>query len=320
LIIMNRNPIFVGIDVSKAHLDSALRPGHRVDRDTNDPAGIAALVARLTPLAPALVVVEATGGLELPLVATLQVANIPIAVINPRQARDFAKALGRLAKTDRIDAEVLAHFAEAVRPAARPLPSAEVQALDALLSRRQQLLEMHVMESNRLAACADPTVRAGLERHLSWLDAEIAEADRRLAAAVRDSPAWRQKDELLRSIPGLGPVSSLTLLAALPELGTLDGSRLAALVGLAPFADDSGTRHGGRHVRGGRATVRRVLYLAALSAVRYNPVLKAFRDRLAARGKKAKVILTAVARKLLVIANAVIRTKRPWEPELALAR
>jgi transposase len=318
---MDTKPTFVGIDVSKAHLDSAIRPGTKTAaRDPNDLAGIAALVSRLKPLAPTLVVVEATGGLELPLVAALQVAKISVAAINPRQARDFAKASGKLAKTDRIDAEVLAHFAEAIRPDARPLPSAEVQALDALLSRRQQLLEMRVMESNRLGACADPTVRAGLGRHLAWLEAEVADADLRLAEAVKASPAWKEKDELLRSIPGLGPVSSLTLLAALPELGTLDGGKISALVGLAPFADDSGTRRGGRHVRGGRAAVRRVLYLAALSAVRHNPALKAFRDRLSARGKKPKVILTAVARKLLVIANAVIRTGLPWDSALAMAR
>jgi transposase len=317
---MDTKPTFVGIDVSKAHLDSAIRPGTKaVARDPNDPDGIAALVSRLKPLAPTLVVVEATGGLELPLVAALQVAEVPVAAINPRQARDFAKASGRLAKTDRIDAEALAHFAEAIRPEARPMPSAEVQALDALLSRRQQLLEMRVMESNRLGACADWTVRAGLERHLSWLEAEVADADTRLAEAVKASPAWREKDELLQSIPGLGPVSSLTLLAALPELGSLEGGKIAALVGLAPFADDSGTRRGGRHVRGGRAAVRRILYLAALSAVRYNPALKAFRDRLSARGEKPKVILTAVARKLLVIANAVIRTGLPWDPTLAMS-
>src|SRR3954469_13153701 len=313
-------PLFVGIDISKADLDTATRPGHQVARHANDPAGIAALVARLQPLTPALVVVEATGGWELPLVAASQVAKVPVAAINPRQARDFAKATGRLAKTDRIDAEVLAHFAEAVRPAARPLPSAEVQALDALLSRRQQLLEMQVMESNRLGTCSDATVRAGLERHLAWPKAEGAAAGRRLAVAAPASPTWKEKDQLLRSIPGLGPVTSLTLLAALPELGDLDGGKLAALVGLAPFADDSGTRRGGRHVRGGRAAVRRVLDLAASSAVRHNPALKAFRDRLASRGKKAKVILTAVARKLLVIANAVIRTGRPWQPEMAPAR
>src|SRR3954468_16356527 len=236
---MDTTPVFVGIDISKAHLDAATRPARPMDRHANDPAGIAALVARLEPLGPALVVVEATGGLELPLVAALQVAKIPTAAINPRQARDFAKATGRLAKTDRIDAEVLAHFAEAVRPDARPLPPAEVRSLDAQLSRRQQLLEMQVMESNRLGSCADPTVRAGLERHLAWLKAEVADVDRRLAEAVKASPAWRGKDELLRSIPGPGPVSSLTLLAALPELGVLESGQLSALVGLAPFADDS---------------------------------------------------------------------------------
>jgi transposase len=318
---MDTTLTFVGVDVSKAHLDSAIRPGTRAAaRDPNDLAGIAALVSRLKPLAPTLVVVEATGGLELPPVAALQVAKIPVAAINPRQARDFAKASGKLAKTDRIDAEVRAHFAEAIRPDARPLPSDEVRALDALLSRRQQLLEMRAMESNRLGACADPTARAGLERHLAWLESEVADADSRLAEAVKASPAWKEKDELLRSIPGLGPVSSPTLLAALPELGTLDGGKISALVGLAPFADDSGTRRGGRHVRGGRAAVRRILYLAALSAVRHNPALKAFRERLSARGKKPKVILTAVARKLLVIANAVIRTGLPWDPSLAMPR
>src|SRR3954453_518707 len=191
---MNTTPIFVGIDISKAHLDTATRPARGVDRHTNDPAGIAPLVARLGPLAPSLVVVEATGGLELPLLAAMQVAGIATAAINPRQARDFAKATGRLAKPDRIDAEVLAHFAEAIRPDARPLPAPEVQALDALLSRRQQLLEMRVMESNRLGACADPTVRASLERHLAWLGAEVACADRLLAEAVKASPAWRERD------------------------------------------------------------------------------------------------------------------------------
>jgi transposase len=317
---MNTNPIFVGIDISKAHLDTALRPGDPVDRHTNDPAGITALVARLQPLRPTRVVVEATGGLELPLVAALQVAQIPVVAINPRQARAFAKATGQRAKTDRIDAAVLAHFAEAVRPQVGPLPSAQVQARDALLSRRPQLLEMQVMESNRLSTGPDPTVRAGLERHLAWLKAEVADADRRLADAVAASPAWRQKDQLLRSIPARGPVSSLTLVAALPELGSLDGGKLSALVGLAPFADDSGKYHGVRHVRGGRAAVRRVLSLAALSAVRHNPARKAFRDRWAARGQKAKVIVTAVARKLRVIAKAVIRTGRPWNPEWARAR
>ena len=311
---------FVGIDVSKAHLDVAVRPGGATFRVANDPAGVADLVGRLAPLAPASVVLEATGGYEAPALAALQVAGLPAAAINPRQARDFAKATGRLAKTDRIDAEALAHFAEAIRPEPRPVATAERLALDAALSRRGQLVEMRVMESNRLATCRDAAVRQGIERHLAWLDAERVEAERRLDAAVRASPAWRERDELLRSIPGIGPVVSRTLLVSLPELGTTDGSRLSALVGLAPYAHDSGTLKGGRHIRGGRADVRRALYLAALSAARRDGPLKEFADRLRSRGKKAKVVLIAVARKLLTIANAVVRSGRRWQPELAMAR
>jgi transposase len=316
---MDSRARFVGIDVSKAHLDVATRPEGRTARYHNDPAGIASLVAWLRPLAPALVVLESTGGLEMAAVAALAVAGIPVAVINPRQARDFAKATGRLAKTDRIDAEALAHFAEAIRPAPRALDDPAARALDALLGRRDQLLGMRTMEANRLAVSPDQAVRADIQRHLDWLKAEIAEADRRLAIAIRESPMWREKDELLRSIPGLGPITSATLLAAVPELGEIDGGKLSALAGLAPFNDDSGRRRGARHIRGGRADVRRLLYLAALSAVRFNPAMRAFRERLEARGKPAKVILTAVARKLLVIANALIRTGCRWRPELAVA-
>ena len=311
---------FIGIDISKAHLDVAARPDGATFRVANDPAGLAALVERLRPLGPALVVLEATGGYEAPALAALQVAGIPAAAVNPRQARDFAKGTGRLAKTDRIDAEALAHFAEAVRPEPRPAAAPEQRALDALLSRRGQLIEMRVMEANRLAACADAAVRAGIERHIAWLDSEVEGADRRLDEAVRASPAWRERDELLRSIPGIGPVVSRTLLAALPELGATDGGRLAALAGLAPYAHDSGTLKGGRHIRGGRADVRRALYLAALSAARRDGPLRAFAERLRSRGKKAKVVLIAVARKLLTIANAIIRSGRPWQPELAMTR
>jgi transposase len=319
---MNTNTpsLVVGIDVSKAHLDPATRPGHPVARHPNDPAGIAARVARLLSLDPAWVVVEATGGLELPLIGALPVAQIPVAAIHPRPARDFAKAWGRLAQTDRIDAEVLAPCAAAVRPAARPLPSAEVPTRDARLSRRQQLRAMQVRESNRRGPGPDPTVRAGRQRHLAWLQAAVGDADRLRAEAVQASPAGREKDQLRRSIPGLGPVTSLTLLAALPEVGRFDGGPLSARVGLAPLAEDRGPRRGGRPVRGGRAAVRRVLSRAALAAVRHNPAMRAFRDRLAARGQKAQVILTAVARKLLVLANAVIRAQRAWEPERAMAR
>jgi transposase len=225
---------FVGIDVSKATLDVALRPTGAAFRVPNDPAGHAALVDRLKPLAPALVVLEATGGYELAAVAALQAAAIPVAAVNPRQARDFAKGVGRLAKTDAIDAAVLAHFADSVRPEPRPAAAAEQRALDALLTRRRQLTGMRVMESNRLGACADPVARAGLERHIAWLDGELADADRRLSEAVQASPAWRRDDELLRGIPGIGPVASRTLLAALPELGRSAGGTVAALAGLAP--------------------------------------------------------------------------------------
>ena len=319
---MNEPMTFVGIDVSKAHLDVAARPGGAAFRVANDPAGLAALVERLGPPAPALVVVEATGGYELPAVAALQAAGIPVAAINPRQARDFAKATGRLAKTDRIDAGALAHFAEAVRPAPRPPEPAERRALDALADPAAAgLIEMKVMEPNRLETAADAAVRAGIGRHIAWLEAEEAEADRRLDEAVRASPAWRQRDALLRSIPGVGPVVSRTLLAALPELGSADGGKLAALAGLAPFARDERSRGAGPRLgaaAGRRA--RRVMYLAALSASRRDGPLKEFADRLKARGKRAKVVLIAVARRLLVIANAVIRTGTPWRPELAMPR
>jgi transposase len=312
--------LFVGIDVSKAHLDVALRPSGAGFRVANDPAGLADLVARLAPLSPALVVLEATGGYEIPAVAACQAAGLPVAAVNPRQARDFAKGVGKLAKTDRIDAAVLAHFAEAVRPEARPADPAERLALDALMTRRQQLIGMRVMEANRRAVVTDAVVRGGIDRHLAWLDAELAEAERRLDEAVRASPAWRERDGLLRSIPGIGPVASRTLLAAMPELGSIDGGQAAALAGLAPYARESGTMRGPRQIRGGRPDVRRAMYLAALSAARHKGPLKEFADRLRARGKRAKVVLIAVARKLLTIANAVLRTKRPWKPELAMAR
>jgi transposase len=311
---------FAGIDVSKAALDVAVRPAGAAFRLANDPAGLAALVERLRPLAPALVVIEATGGYELAAVAALQAAGVPVAAVNPRQARDFAKGVGRLAKTDRIDAAVLAHFAESVRPTPQAAAPAQRRALDALLTRRRQLIEMRVMESNRLEGCPDPAVRAGVERHIAWLDAELADADGRLSEAVQASPAWRRDDALLRSVPGIGPVASRTLLAALPELGKADGGTVSALAGLAPYAHDSGPRNAPRSIRGGRPEVRRVLYLAALSAARHAGPLKDFADRLRSRGKKAKVVLIAVARRLVVIANAVLRTGVPWNPELARTR
>jgi transposase len=309
---METSPVFVGIDVSKGHLDVACRPG-AAWRAANDDDGIAALAERLAGLAPAAVVLEATGGYEAPAVAALAAAGLPVAVINPRQARRFAEAVGRLAKTDRIDAATLARFAEAIRPEPRPLPDAEARALEAMLGRRRQLLGMLTMERNRLSTCRDPAVRADIEASIAWLEARVAAADAAPGAAIRDSPAWREKDDLLRGVPGIGPVTSRTLLAAMPELGTLTGKRAAALAGLAPMADDSGNRRGPRRIMGGRPEVRAVLYMAALAARRHNPALRAFAARLAAAGKKPKVILTAVARKLLVIANAVLRDRRPWD-------
>jgi transposase len=310
--------VFVGLDVSKDRLDGATRAGDAF-AEANDPAGHAALVARLKPLGVTLAVLEATGGLELPAAAALAAAGIPVAVVNPRQARDFARAKGRLAKSDRLDAAALAHFAEALRPHARPLPDAQQRAFDALLGRRRQLIDMLTMERNRLGGCADRRVTADLRAHVAWLERRLGRADDDLAEAVRRSPVWRERDDLLRSIPGIGPVASRTLLAALPELGDVTGRQAAALVGVAPLDDDSGRRRGYRRVAGGRADVRAVLYMAALTARRCNPALRVFADRLRAAGKPAKVVLTAVARKLVVIANAVLRSRKPWAEEVALA-
>jgi transposase len=308
---------FVGIDVSKDHLDLAIRPGGPATRHSYDPAGLAALVARLTADRPALVVVEATGSLEAPLVAALVAASLPVAVVNPRQVRDFARAIGRLAKTDAIDAGVLARFAEAVRPEARPVPEEEARELAALLSRRRQVIEIRVAERNRLHTAATAAVRADLEAHIAYLDGQVERLDGQLDEAIRASPAWLAKDQLLRGIPGIGPVASRTLLATLPELGTLGRGKIAALVGLAPMNRDSGTLRGRRTIAGGRSEVRSALYLAALSAVRYNPALKAFYGRLRAAGKPAKLALTAAAHKLLTIADAIVRTGRPWQPSPA---
>ena len=318
----NDSPIahFVGVDVAKAHLDVAIRPGGAPFRVANDPAGLAELVARLVPTGPALVVVEATGGYELPAVAALQAAGLAVAAINPRRARDFARAAGRLAKTDAIDAAVLAHYAEAIRPAVGPPREPGRAALDALLTRRNQLLAMRLMEANRRDATADARARAGIERHLAWLDAEVGAAEVQLEEAVRASPAWRHADELLRSIPGIGPVVSRTLLAAVPELGGLSGPQAASLAGLAPHARDSGATRGARSIHGGRPDVRRAMYLAALAASRCRGPLGEFAARLKARGKKGKVVLIAVARKLITIANAVLRSGAPWDPKLASPR
>jgi transposase len=304
---------FVGIDVSKDHLDVHVRPTGEAFRAAADEPGVAAVVARVAAAGPAAVVLEATGGYEAPLAAALAAAGLPVAVVNPRQARRFAEATGRLAKTDRLDAAALAHFAEAVRPEARPLPDAATQALAALVARRRQLLEMRTAEQNRLPLAAGAVAR-DIRAHVAWLDRRIAAAGRDLAAAVEASPAWRARDDLLQSVPGVGPVVSRTLLAELPELGSLSGRRVAALAGVAPVARDSGRRAGARRIAGGRAGVRSGLYMACLSAVRHNPVPRAFYARLRAAGKAVKVAQVAAMRKLLVILNAMVRDHRRWDP------
>jgi transposase len=313
---MEPSPVFVGIDVSKARLDIAVRPGTATWTVAPEEAGLQALVERLTALAPTLVVLEATGGLEAPVVSALAAAGLPVVVVNPRQVRDFAKALGRLAKTDPLDAEVLAHFGEAVRPEPRPLKDAQAQALDAWLTRRQQLVGMLAAEKNRLGS-ARGRVKCDIEAHLRWLEKQLAEVDGELKHLIQASPLWRAQEDLLRSVPGVGPVFSLALLADLPELGRLNRRQIAALAGVAPFNRDSGRFRGTRAVWGGRARLRALLYMATLAAVRSNPLIRTFYQRLRAAGKKPKVALTACMRKLLTILNAMVRSGTRWNPQLA---
>ncbi len=309
---MSAPACFVGIDVAKATLDVAVRPAGEPWSTANDDAGIAALVARLRPLAPALIVLEATGGFETAVVAAVAAAGLAVVVANPRQVRDFARATGQLAKTDALDAQILALFAERVRPEPRPLPDEAVRSLDALLTRRRQLLEMKTAEQNRLGFVAAAAVRRDITQHIHWLERRLRDVDGDLEQAVRGSPVWRLKEDLLRSVPGVGPVVSRTLLGELPELGTLTRQQIAALVGVAPRARDSGTLRGKRIVWGGRASVRAALYMGALVATRYNPAIRAFYTRLRAAGKPAKVALVACMRKLLTILNAILRTGTPW--------
>ncbi len=304
---------FVGIDVAKAFLDVAVRPAGTHERLPNDEAGIARLVERLRAAPPELVVLEATGGLEAPVVAALAAAGLAVAVVNPRQVRDFAKAVGQLAKTDALDARVLARFAEVVRPAPRPLPDAAAQALSALLTRRRQVIAMLVAEQQRLPS-TPPALRPRIEAHLAWLRHERDDLDRELRHQVRQSPAWRADDELLQSVPGVGPVLATTLIAELPELGRLDRKQVAALVGVAPLTCESGILRGRRIVWGGRAQVRAALWMGTLVAVQRNPAIRAFYQRLVAAGKPKKVALTACMHKLLTILNARLRHRTRWQP------
>jgi transposase len=306
-------PLFVGIDVAKAELVVALRPSGTGAVHPNTDVGIAALVDQLRPQAPALIVLEATGGYERNVAVALAAAGFPLVVANPRQVRDFARATGQLAKTDRIDAQILALFADRVRPTPRPLPDAAAIALDALLTRRRQVLEMLLAERQRLEH-AVPSIRRSLTQHIRWLERQLTDVDHDLDNTIQSSPVWRAKEDLLRSVPGIGPVVSRVLIGELPELGRLTGKQIAALVGVAPLARDSGTFKGTRLVWGGRAPVRAALYMAALVASRRNPVIRAFYRRLVTAGKPKKVALIACMRKLLIIVNAMLRSQKPWNP------
>lgn len=307
----NTAGIYVGIDVSKAWLDVAVHETEVAWRIANDDKGIPDLVKRLLRIKPALVVLEATGGYEMQLVAELAHAKLPVVVTNPRKVRAFARSTGRLAKTDKLDAKLLAHFAAAIQPAVRSLPSDEEEQLTGLLVRRRQLVDMLTVEKNRLHTVR-PALREDIREHIAWLQAKQAKIDEEIEQFVMGSTLWKEKDAILRSAPGVGKVTSCTLLAMLPELGTLNRQEIAALVGVAPVNKDSGRKQGKRRVYGGRATVRSVLYMAALAAKRYNPRIKEFYEALLRRGKEKKVALTACMRKLLVILNAMMRTNQPW--------
>lgn len=309
--------MMVGIDVAKQELVVSVGPGAETWTTVNDAAGVAALVARVQVAAPELIVLEATGGYELACVAALAAAGLPVVVVNPRQVRAFAKATGQLAKTDRIDAEILAHFAAVVRPEVRALPDEDTQELEALLTRRRQLLEMLVAERNRTGQVfgkGKRRVKKSLKSHIAYLEREVRVAETDLGALIKASPVWRERDELLQSVPGIGPTVSRTLLAELPELGQLDRRAIAKLVGIAPLNDDSGKRRGRRFVQGGRAVVRAALYMATLVASRRNVTIRAFYQRLVAAGKPKKLALVACMRKLLTILNVMVRTGQRWNP------
>jgi transposase len=310
---MASSPLFVGVDVAKATLDIALRPRAQTWQVIYDDTHVEAFVTPLNELSPTLIVVEATGGLERSLVAALVAARLPVVVINPRQARDFAKATGRLAKTDRIDAQVLAHDGEAIRPSFRPLPDADTQQWRALVDRRRQLVDRMTAEQSCLNT-SPSRVRDSIEAHLAWLQQQLASLDDDLDDMLQSSPIWRERDDMLQSTPGVGPVWSRTLRSQLPELGDLNRKEIAALVGVAPFNRDSGTWRGRRTIWGGRAAVRSVLYMSTLVATRHHPVIREFYERLLAAGKAKKVALTACMRKLLTILNAMVKNQQRWQP------
>lgn len=307
--------MFVGIDVAKAELVVSVVPSAERFTVANDERGVRTLVERLRPIGAQLIVLEATGGYELLAVAALVAAALPAMVVNPRQVRDFAKATGQLAKTDRIDADILARFADVVRPALRPIPDEHAQELEALLTRRRQLLDMLQAEKNRTGQVfgkGKRLVKKSLQAHIAFLERELRMTDTDLGGMVKASPAWRERDELQQSVPGVGPVMSRTLLAALPELGRLSRREIAKLVGVAPLSRDSGTIRGRRFVQGGRSNIRAVLYMAALVATKRNAAIRVFYTRPVAAGKPKKLALVACMRKLLTMRNTIVRTKTPW--------
>ena len=311
---MSHAPCFVGIDVAKAQLDIALRPSGERWAVPNDTSGVATLVDRLQSLHPTLIVREATGGLERLVTSALATASLPVVVVHPRQARDFARATGQLAKTDALDARALAHCADVLRPTPRPLPDAQTQVLRALLGRRQQLVVMRTAEQNRLAGTSG-RLRTDIEAPITWLNERLAMLDNDLETLLRASPLWRENDDLLQSAPGIGPVCARTLVRELPELGMLTRQQIAALVGVAPLNCDSGTLRGRRTIWGGRAHGRTVLSMGTLVATRYNPRIKAFYERLLAAGKVKKVALTACLHKFLTILNAMLKHRTPWQAQ-----
>lgn len=309
---MSKKKNFIGIDVSKALLEVAAHNSDYRFRCPNKESAFAELIAELVVLRPKLIVLEATGGLEIPVTAALYAAGLPVVVVNPRQVRDFAKALGQLAKTDKLDATVLAHFAAAIRPALRPVKNAAALELDALAARRRQLVEMLAAEKTRLSTTATAPMRQEVRKHIEWLQERLENIDSQLRDRIKDSPVWRETDDLLQSVPGIGPVTALSLVANLPELGELNRHEVAKLVGIAPLNRDSGTLRGKRHIYGGRSHVRTALYMATVTAVRCNPVIKEFYQQLIKRHKPAKVALVACMRKLLTIVNVMIKTQTRW--------
>lgn len=316
---MKDDAVYAGIDVSKATLDVAVHPRNLVFAVSNTSEGHSDLCTRLKALTPTLVVLEATGGLEFAVAATLSEEGIGVAIVNPRHVRDFAKACGKLAKTDRIDARVICDFARKINPEPRPLPTEETQALDALITRRRQLVDMLTAEKNRLARTGK-RMKKNIKGHIAFLEKAITCLDKDLQQAIKDSPIWRVNDDILQSTPGVGPTCATTLMAQLPELGRLDRKQIAALVGVAPLNRDSGLKKGRRTTWGGRASVRAVLYMSTLVATRHNPVISEFYKHLMSQGKLHKVAMTACMRKLLTMLNAMIRDQSHWQPEMGLPK